>query len=126
MSALASLGGKPVRDSFLPFSLPTIEEDEVIEVVNTLKSGWITTGPKTKLFEKKISEYCNAQKTLAVSSATAGLEFRPIQKIGIGFWAYYRFSTDTVNLSIGHPQVPAVPTFEWSNLSIMPVISFYF
>ncbi len=58
----------------IPFSPPRIDQKIIDEVINTLKSGWITTGPKTKLFEKKISEYCNAPKTLAVSSATAGLE----------------------------------------------------
>ena len=58
----------------IPFSPPRIDQKIIDEVIDTLKSGWITTGPKTKLFEKKISEYCNAPKTLAVSSATAGLE----------------------------------------------------
>lgn len=58
----------------IPFSPPRIDKKIINEVSNTLKSGWITTGPKTKLFEKKISEYCNAPVTLAVSSATAGLE----------------------------------------------------
>lgn len=73
MSALASLGGKPVRDSFLPFSLPTIEEDEVIEVVNTLKSGWITTGPKTHEFEKAFGEYVGSKHAIALGSCTSGL-----------------------------------------------------
>lgn len=58
----------------IPFSPPHIDEKIINEVIDTLKSGWITTGPKTKLFEKKISEYCEVSHTLAVSSATAGLE----------------------------------------------------
>ncbi len=58
----------------IPFSPPRIDQKIINEVTHTLKSGWITTGPKTKLFEKKLSEYCNSQVTLAVSSATAGLE----------------------------------------------------
>lgn len=58
----------------LPFSPPRIDDEICNAVVETLKSGWITTGPKTKLFEKKISEYCNAPNTLCLNSATAGLE----------------------------------------------------
>lgn len=58
----------------IPFSPPHIDQKIIDEVVDTLKSGWITTGPKTKLFEKKISEYTNAKATLCLNSATAGLE----------------------------------------------------
>jgi len=58
----------------IPFSPPHIDDKIINEVVATLKSGWITTGPRTKLFEKKISEFCGISDTLAVSSATAGLE----------------------------------------------------
>ena len=56
------------------FSPPHITEREIEEVIDTLKSGWITTGPKTKLFEKKIKEYCGSAGTVCLSSATAGLE----------------------------------------------------
>jgi len=58
----------------IPFSPPRISEDQINEVVDTLRSGWITTGPKTKLFEKRITDYVGCHNTLAVSSATAGLE----------------------------------------------------
>jgi len=58
----------------IPFSPPSISQDAINEVIDTLKSGWITTGPKTKLFEKRISEYCGSPATLALNSATAGLE----------------------------------------------------
>ncbi|NOU16860.1 MAG: DegT/DnrJ/EryC1/StrS family aminotransferase [Bacteroidales bacterium] len=58
----------------IPFSPPRIDQKIIDEVVDTLKSGWITTGPKTKLFEKKIVEYCNCQSAIALNSATAGLE----------------------------------------------------
>lgn len=56
------------------FSPPDITEREIEEVVDTLRSGWITTGPKTKLFEKKISSYCESAGTVCLNSATAGLE----------------------------------------------------
>ena len=64
---------RPVRDRFLPFHQPSIEDEEIQEVVDTLKSGWITTGPKTKLFEKKFQEYIGCKHAIAVSSCTAGL-----------------------------------------------------
>ena len=60
------------RDTFLPFSRPTIRQIEIDEVVDTLKSGWLTTGPKAERFEKAFAEYTGAP-ALAVSSATAGL-----------------------------------------------------
>lgn len=58
----------------IPFSPPRIDDKICDAVVATLKSGWITTGPKTKSFEKKITEYCGNKATLCLNSATAGLE----------------------------------------------------
>jgi dTDP-4-amino-4,6-dideoxygalactose transaminase len=58
----------------IPFSPPRIDQKIIDEVVATLKSGWITTGPRTKLFEKKLAEYCNVPNVLCLNSATAGLE----------------------------------------------------
>lgn len=58
----------------IPFAPPRIDDKIINEVIDTLKSGWITTGPKTKLFEKKILEYCNVEKVVCLNSATAGLE----------------------------------------------------
>ena len=67
----------------IPFSPPRIDDKIINEVIDTLKSGWITTGPKTKLFEKKLSEYTGAKSTLCVSSATAGLELM-LRWFGVG------------------------------------------
>ena len=58
----------------IPFSPPYIDQDIIDEVVDTLKSGWITTGPKTKLFENNLANYCGAKHVLCLNSATAGLE----------------------------------------------------
>lgn len=58
----------------IPFSPPRIDQKIIDEVTAALKSGWITTGPRTKLFEKKITEYCGNKSTVALNSATAGLE----------------------------------------------------
>ena len=67
----------------IKFSPPDITEEEIKEVVDTLKSGWITTGPKTKLFEKKIAEYCNTNKAVCLNSATACMEMA-LRLLGIG------------------------------------------
>ena len=72
-----------MRKRIIPFSPPDITEAEIAEVVDTLKSGWITTGPKTKLFEKKIAEYCNTSKAVCLNSATAGMELI-LRYLGIG------------------------------------------
>lgn len=58
----------------IPFSPPRIDQKIVDAVVETLHSGWISTGPRTKLFEKKITEYCGCKTTVAVSAWTTGME----------------------------------------------------
>jgi dTDP-4-amino-4,6-dideoxygalactose transaminase len=70
---------------FLPFALPEIGEEEIAEVVDTLKSGWITTGPKTRRFETDFAAFLGDQKLhcIAVNSATAGLHLA-LEALGIG------------------------------------------
>ena len=63
----------PIRKEFLPLSRPTIGEEEIREVVETLRSGWITTGPKVALFEERFRQYLDMPHAIAVSSGTAGL-----------------------------------------------------
>lgn len=65
------------------FSPPDITEREITEVVDTLRSGWITTGPKTKLFEKNIAEFCHTSKAVCLNSATACAEMA-LRALGIG------------------------------------------
>lgn len=67
----------------IPFSPPDISEEEINEVVDTLKSGWITTGPKTKLFENEIAKLCGTKKVVCLNSATAALELI-LRVLGIG------------------------------------------
>lgn len=67
----------------IPFSPPHINQDAIDAVVEVLQSGWITTGPRTKLFEKNISAYCGNQATLCLNSATAGLEIM-LRWYGVG------------------------------------------
>jgi dTDP-4-amino-4,6-dideoxygalactose transaminase len=58
----------------IPFSPPRIDQKIIDEVNDTLRSGWITTGPRTKRFEKELTAYCGSKATLCLNSATAGLE----------------------------------------------------
>ncbi len=67
----------------ITFSPPDITDQEIDEVVQVLKSGWITTGPKTKEFEAQIAAYCNTQKAVCLNSATACLELS-LRTMGIG------------------------------------------
>ncbi|MDI1353438.1 MAG: DegT/DnrJ/EryC1/StrS family aminotransferase [bacterium] len=67
----------------IPFSPPHIDDKICNAVVEALKSGWITTGPRTKEFEKKISAYCGNKATICLNSATAGLEIM-LRWFGVG------------------------------------------
>ena len=58
----------------IPFSPPRIDEKIIAEVTEALRSGWITTGPRTKKLEQKVAEYVNVPKVVCLNSASAGLE----------------------------------------------------
>lgn len=69
----------------VPFHRPSIGQEEIDEVVETLRSGWLTTGPRTARFEKEFREYVGAPNSLAVNSCTAGLHLSLVAlKIGAG------------------------------------------
>lgn len=72
-----------MKNMHIAFSPPDITEEEIAEVVDTLKSGWITTGPKTKEFERKIAEFCHTSKAVCLNSATACAEMT-LRVLGIG------------------------------------------
>src|SRR4051794_37539318 len=67
----------------IPFSPPDITDAEIEEVINAMKSGWITTGPRTKEFEKRIAEYVGTNKAVCLNSATAAMELT-LRILGIG------------------------------------------
>lgn len=67
----------------IPFSPPDIGEVEIEEVVAALKSGWITTGPKTKELERQVAQFCHTSKAVCLNSATAALELT-LHQLGIG------------------------------------------
>ncbi|HEY3743053.1 MAG TPA: DegT/DnrJ/EryC1/StrS family aminotransferase [Bryobacteraceae bacterium] len=68
-----SVTAPEVRQTFLPYCLPEIGPEEIEEVVDSLRSGWITTGPKTKKFEEQFAQYCGVEHAIAVNSCTAAL-----------------------------------------------------
>lgn len=72
----------PVRSSFLPFALPDIGEDEINEVTEALRSGWVTTGPKTKQFEANFAVAVGAKHAVAVNSCTAALHLA-LEAVGV-------------------------------------------
>lgn len=72
-----------MRPEFLPFSPPSIGDEERDEVMDTLRSGWITTGPKTKAFEAKLAAYLGAPGLVALNSCTAGLHVGLVA-LGVG------------------------------------------
>ena len=76
---LSTTNGKPI----LPFCRPELGDNEIAELVETLESGWLTTGPKVKRFEKAIADYTGAKHVVAVNSCTAALHLALVT-LGIG------------------------------------------
>ena len=72
-----------MENRHIAFSPPDITEEEIAEVVDALKSGWITTGPKTKRFENELAEYMGTSKVACLNSATAAAELI-LRVLGIG------------------------------------------
>lgn len=68
---------------YIPFSPPDISEREISEVIATIKTGWVTTGPKVKLFERRIAEYCGTKRAVCFISATSAMEMT-LRLLGIG------------------------------------------
>ena len=87
----------------IPFSPPDITDLEINNVIEVLKSGWITTGPMTKKFEGKIAEYCGTQKAICLNSATAGMEMTlRMLEIGEGDEVITTAYTYTASASVIH------------------------
>ena len=79
---LALQGGAPVRASFLPFHQPLVDADDERAVLEALRSGWLTTGPRTKSFEKDLAAYTGAAHCVAVNSCTAALHLA-LEAVGV-------------------------------------------
>ena len=79
----AVAGGAPVRETFLPFAAPTIDEDEIAAVVATLRSGWLATGPRTAEFERAFADYVGTRHAVGLTSGTAALGLA-LEVAGVG------------------------------------------
>jgi UDP-4-amino-4-deoxy-L-arabinose-oxoglutarate aminotransferase len=112
-----------MRNSFLPFSKPVISEDGIHSVVETLRSGWITTGPKTAAFESRFCEYTGAAHSVALSSATAGMHILlKALDIGPGDEVITPSMTwvSTVNLIVLAGATPVFADIDKNTLMVMP------
>src|SRR6202034_412556 len=72
-----------MRETLLPFAPPAIGEEEIAEVAAALRSGWITTGPRTRLFEQRFAEFTGASAALALNSGTAAMHVA-LASLGVG------------------------------------------
>ena len=96
-------GGKPVREDFLPYGTQWLDDNEITEVIDSLKSNWITTGPKMRLFEKKFRNYIGSKYAVAVNSGTAALHI----------------STSSINIKPGDEVITTPLTFVASSNCII-------
>ncbi|MGC9356433.1 MAG: DegT/DnrJ/EryC1/StrS family aminotransferase [Anaerolineae bacterium] len=122
---IALEGGDPVRDAFLPFGEPCIGDEEIAEIVDTLRSKWIGTGPKTQRFEEAFRNYIGADCAVAVSSCTAALHLSLIAA-GIGegdevITTPMTFSS-TVNVIVHEDAVPVFVDIDRTTLNIDPAL----
>src|SRR5204863_4261655 len=76
-------GGTPTRQHLLPLHRPWIDESDEHGVLETLRSGWLTTGPKAKQFERELSAYVGAAHAVGVNSCTAALHLA-LEAVGVG------------------------------------------
>jgi dTDP-4-amino-4,6-dideoxygalactose transaminase len=80
---MPKLSSRPLRDTFLSFQPPAVGEEEVAAVADTLRSGWLTSGPRTAELERRFAEYVGARHVLALSSGTAALHLS-LLALGVG------------------------------------------
>ena len=112
-----------MRPTFLPFSRPAIGEEEIAEVVDSLRSGWITTGPKVERFARAFAEYTGARHAVPVSSATAGLHLALLAHgVGPGDEVIVPAMTfaSTANVVVHTGAVPVLADVHAGNLQIQP------
>ena len=116
-------GGKVTRSNFLPFARPLIEKEDIEEVVDTLNSDWLTTGPKTHLFEEEFAKYIGCKYAVAVNSCTAALHIS-LAALGIGkgdevITTPYTFIS-TVNVILQQGAVPVFVDIKPNTFNINP------
>ncbi|MDQ7799251.1 MAG: DegT/DnrJ/EryC1/StrS aminotransferase family protein [Candidatus Edwardsbacteria bacterium] len=116
---------RPRRETMLPFSPPDIGQEEIDEVVDSLRSGWITTGPKTARFEQALGGYLGCENVIALNSATAGL-FLCLKTLGIGpgdevITTPYTFAA-TVNVILHAGALPVLADVRREDFNIDPAM----
>jgi len=112
-----------MRDTFLPFCLPEIGEEEIDEVADSMRSGWITTGPKVARFEEEFAAFVGTKHAIAVNSATAGLHITYLAyKLGNKrvITTPMTFAA-TVNMLISEDSEPVFADIESDTLNIDPL-----
>jgi len=123
LTTASSANQAPVRQAFLPYNLPDIEQGEIDEVIDTLRSGWITTGPKTKEFERRFAGYVGARHAIAVNSCTGGLHVA-LAAAGIGLGDEVIVPTmtfcATANVAVHVGATPVIVDVEPDTLNIAP------
>ena len=97
----------------IPFSPPDIREEDIQEVVDALRSGWITTGPRTKTFEAKIAEYCETNRAVCLNSATAAEE--------LNFIKLYSWPTSCIELPHDFNRIFAKDVFYAVKTALEPI-----
>ncbi len=112
------------RKEFLVFGSPAIEEEEIAEVVATLRSGWLSTGPRTIRFQDDFRRYIGCQHALALSSCTAGLHLA-LDALGIGvgdevITTPITFAA-TANVIVHRGATPVFADVERTTMNIDPV-----
>lgn len=118
-----SYRNRPRRPEFLPFSPPDIGQEEIDEVADSLRTGWITTGRKVKRFEQQFAEYIGCRHAVALNSATAGL-FLSLKALGIGpghevITTPYTFAA-TINVIIHAGATPVLADVQPGDFNIDP------
>jgi len=116
-------GGKLERSDFLPFNRPLLGQEEIEEVVDTLNSDWLTTGPKTHLFEEEFAKYIGCKYAVAVNSCTAALHIS-LTALGIGkgdevITTPYTF-VSTVNVILQRGAMPVLVDIKPDTFNINP------
>ena len=121
---------KIIREGFLPFALPSIGEEEIAEVIDTLRSGWITTGPKVGQFESEFASYVSASSALAVNSCTAGLltaltalKIRPGDEVIIPTLTFCATANVVVQLGAVPELIDVGPDFQIDPLAVEAAIT---
>lgn len=113
----------------IPFSPPDISELEIEEVAKALRSGWITTGPRTKELERRLAEFCHTSKVVCLNSATAAEELN-LRVCGIQEGdevivpAYTYTASASAAIHCGAKVIPCEPNTVLQNLFIFTTITY--